>query len=66
MAGALTNIGYHISEKEFMREKNVGIIDLGACEVAQSLQAKLAGLLDSMTGAATLSVGQKSSLATKK
>ena len=30
MAGALTNIGYHISEKELIRGKNVGIFDPGA------------------------------------
>ena len=33
----------HISEKELRREKNVGAFDLGACEVARSLQARLAG-----------------------
>ena len=43
MAGALPNIGYHISEKELIREK-MGIFDLGACEVARSLQTKFAGL----------------------
>ena len=35
------NIGYHISEKELIREK-MGILDLGACEVARSMQARLA------------------------
>ena len=44
MAGALPNIGYHISEKELIRGKNVGVFDLGACKVARSLQARLAGL----------------------
>ena len=43
MAGALPNIGYHISEKELIRVKNVVVFDLGACEVARSLQASLAG-----------------------
>ena len=34
----------HISEKELRREKNVGAFNLGACEVARSLQARLTGL----------------------
>ena len=33
----------HMSEEELRREKNVGAFDLEACEVAQSLQARLAG-----------------------
>ena len=33
----------HISEKELRMEKNVGAFNLGACEVARSLQARLAG-----------------------
>ena len=33
----------HMSEEELRREKNVGAFDLGACEVARSLQARLAG-----------------------
>ena len=33
----------HISEKELIREKDVGAFDLGACEAARSLQARLAG-----------------------
>ena len=32
------------SEKELIRGEKVGIFDLGACEVARSLQARLAGL----------------------
>ena len=44
MAGAFPNIGYHISEIELIRGKTVGIFDFGACEVAWSLQARLAGL----------------------
>ena len=42
MARALPNIGYHISDKKCNREKNVGVFDLGACEVARSMQARLA------------------------
>ena len=42
MAGAVPSIGYHFSEKESIKEK-VGIFYLGACEVARSLQARLAG-----------------------
>ena len=38
MVFAFLNVGYCISEKESIREKN-----LGACEVARSLQARLAG-----------------------
>ena len=30
-------------EKELIRGKNAGVFDLGACEVARSLQARLAG-----------------------
>ena len=37
-------IGFHISEKELIRGGvNVGVFYLGACEVAGSLQASLAG-----------------------
>ena len=43
MAAALPNIGFHTSEKELIRGKNVGVFDLGACEVARSLQARLVG-----------------------
>ena len=43
MAGALPNIGFHISGKELIKGENVGLFDLGACEVARSLQAKLVG-----------------------
>ena len=43
MVGAFPKIGFHISEKESIRGKKVGIFDLGACEVARSLQARLAG-----------------------
>ena len=43
MVVAFPNIGYHISEKELIKGKR-GIFDLGACEVTQSLQARLAGL----------------------
>ena len=42
MAGAVPTIGYHFSEKELIKEK-VGIFYPGACEVARSLQARLAG-----------------------
>ena len=42
MAGAVPTIGHHFSEKELLKEK-VGIFYPGACEVAQSLQARLAG-----------------------
>ena len=44
MASAFPNIGLHISERELIRGKNVGIFDLGACQVAQILQARHAGL----------------------
>ena len=40
MAADLPNIGYHIPKKELIRGKNAGVFDLGACEVARSLQAK--------------------------
>ena len=43
MAQAFPDIGYHISGKESIRGEKVGISYLGACEVAQSLQARLAG-----------------------
>ena len=43
MIVAFPNIGYHISEKKIIREK-MGIFDLGACQVAQILQARHAGL----------------------
>ena len=46
IADAFPNIWYHISEKEFLREKNMGIFDLGACQVARSLQARLASILE--------------------
>ena len=42
IAGAIPTTGYHYSEKELKKEK-VGIFYLGACEVARSLQARLAG-----------------------
>ena len=43
MAGALTNIGYHVSEKKLSWGKDVDVFDLGACKIARSLQARLAG-----------------------
>ena len=41
--GAPPNIGYHTSQKELIRGENVSVFYLGACEVAGSLQARLAG-----------------------
>ena len=43
MVVAFPNIGYHISEKESLRGK-MDIFYLGACQVARSLLARLAGL----------------------
>ena len=54
MVVAFPNIGYHIFEKNLIREK-MGIFDLGACEIARSLQARLA---DCRTGLASSRVPQ--------
>ena len=41
--GAPPNIGYHTSQKELRRGENVSVFYHGACDVAGSLQARLAG-----------------------
>ena len=43
MVGAPPNIGYHTSQKEFIRGENLSVFFLEACEVAESPQARLAG-----------------------